>query len=109
MIEKLTTEGMFGPEGREKQLERQTREHLERLARKHPGLISEVDGIGAMIAFRLGDGELARTRDFIQRCFDAGLVLCRVGGGALARWPPSAAQTVHAVFPHTAFPKTQFL
>src|SRR5580658_8466756 len=31
---------------------------------------------------------------------------CRVGGGALARWPPSAAQTVHAVFPHTAFTKT---
>src|SRR3954468_7717844 len=31
---------------------------------------------------------------------------CRVGGGALARWPPSAAQTVRAVFPHTAFTKT---
>ena len=32
---------------------------------------------------------------------------CRVGGGALARWPPSAAQTVRAVFPHTAFTKTR--
>jgi transposase len=32
---------------------------------------------------------------------------CRVGGGALARWPPSAAQTVRAVFPHTAFTKAQ--
>jgi hypothetical protein len=32
---------------------------------------------------------------------------CRVGGGALTRWPPSAAQTVHAVFPHTAFTKTR--
>src|SRR3989440_13083706 len=31
---------------------------------------------------------------------------CRVGGGALSRWPPSAAQTVRAVFPHTAFTKT---
>src|ERR1041384_6305356 len=31
---------------------------------------------------------------------------CRVGGGALPRWPPSAAQTVRAVFPHTAFTKT---
>src|SRR5262245_32249577 len=31
---------------------------------------------------------------------------CRVGGGALARWPPSAAQTVRADFPHTAFTKT---
>src|SRR5215467_5789279 len=36
----------------------------------------------------------------------ADVMTCRVGGGALARWPPSAAQTVHAVFPHTAFTKT---
>ena len=35
-----------------------------------------------------------------------GVHRCRVGGGALARWPPSAAQTVRAVFPHTAFTKT---
>ena len=32
---------------------------------------------------------------------------CRVGGGApRGRWPPSTAQTVRAVFPHTAFTKT---
>ena len=32
---------------------------------------------------------------------------CRVGGGApRGRWPPSAAQTVRAVFPYTAFTKT---
>src|SRR5580700_1163548 len=30
----------------------------------------------------------------------------RVGGGALTRWPPSAAQTVRADFRHTAFTKT---
>ena len=34
---------------------------------------------------------------------------CRVGGGALARWPPSAAQTARADFPHAAFTKTQDL
>ena len=34
-------------------------------------------------------------------------IRCRVGGGApRGRWPPSAAQTVRAVFPHTAFTKT---
>ena len=32
--------------------------------------------------------------------------VCRVGGGALARWPPSAAQTARAVVPHAAFTKT---
>src|SRR3954470_14450076 len=30
-------------------------------------------------------------------------VTCRVGGGALARWPPSAAQTARTVFPYAAF------
>jgi len=30
----------------------------------------------------------------------------RVGGGALARWPPSAAQTASADFPRAAFTKT---
>lgn len=75
MIEKLASEGMFGPAGREKRLERLTRDHLERLSRNHPGAISAVDGIGAMVAFRIGDGALAATRDFIRRCFDAGLVL----------------------------------
>ncbi len=74
-IEKLTTEHIFGPDGREKQLERLTRSHLEALAGKHPGMISAIDGVGAMIAFRIGDGDLNGTRAFIRRCFDAGLVL----------------------------------
>jgi 4-aminobutyrate aminotransferase-like enzyme len=75
MIERLTSAGIFGPEGREMQLERLTREHLARIASAHPGKISEIDGIGAMLAFRFGNGELASTRDFIHRCFAAGLVL----------------------------------
>jgi 4-aminobutyrate aminotransferase-like enzyme len=75
IIEKLTSEQIFGPDGREKQLEKLTRSHLERLSRAKPGLISEVDGVGAMIAFCIGDGSLNNTRDFIRRCFDAGLVL----------------------------------
>jgi hypothetical protein len=38
---------------------------------------------------------------------DAAYPNCRLGGGALSRWPPSASQTVHAGFPHTAFTKMQ--
>ena len=75
IIEKLTSEQIFGPDGREKRLEKLARNHLERLSRAKPGLISEVDGVGAMIAFRIGDGSLNSTREFIGRCFDAGLVL----------------------------------
>jgi 4-aminobutyrate aminotransferase-like enzyme len=75
IIEKLKSEQILGPDGREKQLERLTRDHLERLSRAKPGRISEVDGVGAMIAYRIGDGSLNSTREFIRRCFEAGLVL----------------------------------
>jgi 4-aminobutyrate aminotransferase-like enzyme len=75
IIEKLTTERIFGPEGRAKQLERLTRGHLARLAASHPGTINKVDGTGLMMAFQLGDGSLQAARAFIQRCFAAGLVL----------------------------------
>jgi 4-aminobutyrate aminotransferase-like enzyme len=75
IIEKLTREGLFGPNGREKQLEHLTREHLARLGSRHPGVISEIDGVGAMVAFRIGNGALQATREFINRCFAAGLVL----------------------------------
>jgi len=75
IIEKLTGEGFLGPDGREKQLERLTRQHLERLSERNPGVISNIDGVGVMIAFRVGDGSLQATRALIQRCFNAGLVL----------------------------------
>ncbi|MGH7906319.1 MAG: aminotransferase class III-fold pyridoxal phosphate-dependent enzyme, partial [Candidatus Binataceae bacterium] len=75
IIEKLTAEGYFGPSGREKRLEEITREHLDRLAQKHPGRISEIDGIGAMLSFRVDDGSLEATRQLIQKCFRAGLAL----------------------------------
>lgn len=75
MIERLTTEDVFGPEGREMRLERLAREHLGRIARVRPGTISAVDGVGAMLAFRYRDGALETTRSFVRRCFDAGLVL----------------------------------
>lgn len=75
MVEKLTGEGFFGIHGRERELERLARAHLERLARKHPGAISAIDGVGAMLAFRLGDGSLEATRAFIRQCFEEGLAL----------------------------------
>jgi 4-aminobutyrate aminotransferase-like enzyme len=75
MIDRMFEDGMFGPQGRERELERLTREHLRILAERHPGIVSEIDGVGAMLSFRVGDGALATTRAFIQRCFDAGLVL----------------------------------
>jgi 4-aminobutyrate aminotransferase-like enzyme len=75
MIERMFEGAMFGAHGRERELERLTREHLRILAERHPGAVSEVDGVGAMLSFRVGDGALETTRAFIRRCFGAGLVL----------------------------------
>jgi 4-aminobutyrate aminotransferase-like enzyme len=75
IIEKLAGENFFGPDGREKQLEQLTRGHLSDLAARHPGRVSHVDGIGAMISFRVGDGSLSQTREFIKRAFQQGLAL----------------------------------
>ncbi len=79
IIERLASGGFFGPAGREAQLQRLAREHLEQLSRKHPKTISNVDGVGAMVAFRAGDGSLETTRALIQRCFTAGAVLYQGG------------------------------
>jgi 4-aminobutyrate aminotransferase-like enzyme len=75
IIEKLAGENFFGPAGREKQLEELTRKHLAELAARHPGKVSHVDGIGAMISFRVADGSLSQTREFIKRAFANGLAL----------------------------------
>lgn len=95
IIEKLTGEGYFGPEGREKQLELLTRAHLGRLAEKHPGAISHVSGVGAMLSFRIGDGSLDTTRAYIRRCFDAGLVLYYGGHhpACIRLFPPAGCLT----------------
>lgn len=75
IIEKLVGEHFFGPDGREKQLEHLTRQHLADLAARHPGKVSQVDGVGAMISFRVGEGSLSHTRAFIKRAFQEGLAL----------------------------------
>src|SRR5208337_55236 len=81
IIEKLTSEEFFGPEGRIKRLETIAHEHLERLVRKHPGKIGEHDGVGAMVAFSVGDESKETTLKFVRRCFEAGLAMyCYYGG-----------------------------
>jgi Resolvase, N terminal domain len=72
--------------------------------------MGQVGAVFALEASRLARSNLDWHR-LLQLCaLTETLVIdedgCRVGGGALARWPPSAAQTARAVFPHAAFTKT---
>jgi 4-aminobutyrate aminotransferase-like enzyme len=86
IIEKLVGEGFFGSQGREKQLERLCFERLEQLQRRYPDMLGGFQGIGAMVAFKLADGSYKRTRDFLHRCFEAGLALYHGGGGNQPSW-----------------------
>ena len=62
------------------------------------------------LALRPGDSLTILYDGFVSRLHPIRFLLgcdpSRVGGGALARWPPSAAQTARAGFPHAAFTKT---
>ncbi len=75
IIEKLTTEGILGPAGREKQLEKICFARLKELNRRYPEKLTEWRGVGAMVAFRVGDGSTAVTRKFLDRCFEEGLMM----------------------------------
>src|SRR5215468_10117426 len=74
-------------------------------AHRHTTIPALRPGCGVLFSVSFGCApslhHLRRLLALVRR-----LPRCRVGGGALARWPPSAAQTVRAVFPHTAFTKT---
>ena len=69
------------------------REFLAKLASEEDKCIAKIE------LDKTGAGLVTAIKEFDH--------YCRVGGGApRGRWPPSAAQTVRAVFPHTAFTKT---
>ena len=78
------------------------------LSRRHPGRELQISQLGPVVRTRRR--RIGRAPRFVLHCHWLGAGIgrhCRVGGGApRGRWPPSAAQTVRAVFPHTAFTKT---
>ncbi len=75
IIEKLTGGEFLRTRGAREATRTSDPQHLADLAARKPGRIRHVDGVGAMIAFRIDDGALAATRAFIKRAFQAGLAL----------------------------------
>jgi hypothetical protein len=64
--------------------------------------------VWAVMVLRISEYTLDRTFNLDRKKAIPKEFHCsRVGGGALTRWPPSAAQTARAGFLHAAFAKTQ--
>ncbi|MGB6066237.1 MAG: aminotransferase class III-fold pyridoxal phosphate-dependent enzyme [Desulfomonilaceae bacterium] len=64
----------LGPAGKIARLHDHFQNHLEAIARRHPGLIAGPYGIGAMIAFTPFDGDPEKVKRFIHALFHAGVI-----------------------------------
>jgi 4-aminobutyrate aminotransferase-like enzyme len=64
----------FGAGGRIEQLGDYFLRHLEQLAKRRPGLISDPYGLGAMIGFTPLDGSAELANRFVQALYQAGVI-----------------------------------
>ncbi len=79
IIERLTTEGYLGPEGRVALLGRRIEKRFEALARRLPKAVGPQSGLGAMRAFVPFDGAPATVKAVLTAAFDEGLILLNAG------------------------------
>jgi 4-aminobutyrate aminotransferase-like enzyme len=79
IIERLEEGGHLGPAGGIVRLGRRVKRRLARLARALPGVVSDVDGIGAMWAFTAFDGSAGAVDAVIRAALDEGLLLFSAG------------------------------
>lgn len=81
IVERLTTSGYFGEDGRIMQVHRRFAEQFDRIAQRQPGWISGPYGLGGMIAFTALDGSSEATNKLLHRLFDNGVIAFRAGDG----------------------------
>ncbi len=83
ILKELLAGGYFGPAGRIELLHRHMVMRLSEIASRHPGQLEGPFGTGAMIAFSVLDGSEARTKEFVKRLFEAGVIAFTSGRNPL--------------------------
>ncbi len=79
-ILKQFCEGNYlGENGRTLQIHNRFVQHFERLHAENPNSIRGPWGIGGMVAFTVFDGSAERTKDFLNRLFEAGVIAFPAG------------------------------
>jgi len=79
VLKQLVNGDYYGPNGRLMKIHEQFESGLEKIGRKHPGMLSGPYGIGAMIAFTPWDGDSKIVMDLSHKLFENG-VICFVCG-----------------------------
>jgi acetylornithine/N-succinyldiaminopimelate aminotransferase len=79
ILERLTSEGYLGPEGRVAVLGRRIEKKFEALSKRMPRAVGPRSGIGAMRAFVPFDGAPDTVKAILMACFEEGLILLNAG------------------------------
>ncbi|MBI4040904.1 MAG: aminotransferase class III-fold pyridoxal phosphate-dependent enzyme [Deltaproteobacteria bacterium] len=82
ILTRLQKETFFGPNGKISKLETWAKKGLEGLQQKYgESVISEISGVGAMVAFQFRDGNLEQTKKLVLQAFEEGVMLFYCGRG----------------------------
>ena len=95
MLNRLDSNGCFGPASQNMQLAKYFQDALSRLSEKYPDLVSGPYGEGLMVAFTPGDGSFEFAKTLMMQLFDIGLLGFVCGGGPtrIRFLPPPAVTT----------------
>jgi len=80
IIDGLVAGGHFGPKGRNVQLHDKFAGGLKEIAERVPGAISGPYGLCGMVGMTALDGSEAKTKELVNRLFEAGLMSFMAGG-----------------------------
>lgn len=74
ILDILTNENYFGPNGKIQELHDHFVMHLKRFEESHPDMVSGPYGIGSMIAFTPFDGDFNKAKEIIHKLFENGVI-----------------------------------
>jgi len=80
IIHELINGGYYGPEGKIHKLHDYFSNLLQKIAENYPQLLQGPFGIGCMIAMTIYGGDAEKTKDFVHRLFEAGVISFIAGG-----------------------------
>lgn len=74
VIQKLLDGQFYGPAGRNMEIQKRFHAHLQAIQDRHADKIKGPFGVGAMVAFTLGDGSLDKSTQMAHALFEEGVI-----------------------------------
>lgn len=99
LLQEYQKQGILGENGRAMQIHRRFVEQFERIHARFPDRLAGPYGLGGMIALTAYGGDAQRTKDFLNRLFDAGVIAFPAGSDPMRvrMLPPLLCLTDHDI------------